>query len=273
MPLYRITRRELIELLAAGAAASALPWGCARSPAPTYFTDAERRALGALAGYVLPDGKTKGDAYGTVAYTELLLTAFEYDPPRIHAGGPFSGRTPLVDPNTGTAASARPDNGFASFVPLTRVAEAGWRLRLFGGTGPTGQVIGLRDQVRDGLAKAATHAGAPLETLDTAGLDKLWSNLPSDFTDLVTSLVIEGALAPPEYGGNPNLAGWKLAHYPGDSLPLGYAQWDAKAGVYRERPDAPCSTPDPGPDPDPMDPETQSVLTTFVLALGGRTAQ
>ena len=40
-------------------------------------------------------------------------------------------------------------NEFRTFLPLDRVTEAAWRLYLYGGDGPTGHVIGLRDQLRD----------------------------------------------------------------------------------------------------------------------------
>src|SRR5579862_7746571 len=54
---------------------------------------------------------------------DLLLGAFELDPPLIHAGGPFSRR----------AGSSRDD--FAHFVPLDAQAAFGWRIRLEGSRG------------------------------------------------------------------------------------------------------------------------------------------
>src|ERR1700758_1907941 len=54
---------------------------------------------------------------------DMLLAAFEFDPPLIHAGGPFSNR-----------AGARRDD-FAHFVPLDRLAELGWRIRIEGTRG------------------------------------------------------------------------------------------------------------------------------------------
>src|SRR5438552_2802844 len=62
---------------------------------PHYFTDDERKALGALADAIIPpDGDPGGKDLGAVPYLEQLLTAFESDPPKVFAGGPFSGRAP-----------------------------------------------------------------------------------------------------------------------------------------------------------------------------------
>ena len=81
----------------------------------------------------------------------------------------------------------------------------------------------------------------------------------------------EAAFAAPEYGGNPNLAGWQLCNFEGDSQPQGYSQFDGTS--YIERPEAPLSTPNPGPDPQPLDDNVQSILALVVSVLGGRVRQ
>ena len=65
-------------------------------------------------------------------------------------------------------------------------------------------------------------------------------------------------------------AGWRLVHFPGDQMPLGYSLFDVAAGVYRERGDAPVTTADPGGDPEPMDDDTRAFLRQLVTTLGGK---
>ena len=109
-------------------------------------------------------------AMGAVGYIERLLTAFDVTPPALHAGGPFSGRRPGAT-----------QNDFARFLPLSRVSEAGWRLRLYGsagvsGGGPNDKVLGpvrgLRERVKQTLAMAlAQHPdNDPEHSGDTARL-------------------------------------------------------------------------------------------------------
>ena len=298
-----LARRTFLRTLAASAATGALPLGCGDSapeatpppdagtapacgtgPAEGFLTDDERRALAALADQVLvPDevaGRPGGAALGAVDYVEMLLTALDYDPPRIHAGGPYSGRQPFPDPTTGTPSDRFPTNDFAQFIPLSRVNLAAWRLYLYGsagveGGGPNDAVLGpargLRDKVREGLCAAIT-AAAPraLDSLEPSEVATVWSGLPADFKDLVIDLVLEGAFAAPEYGGNRDLEGWKLIGFGGDSQPLGYSIFDETAAIYRERVEAPMTTANPGPDPEPMDDDTRSTFELATLALGGR---
>jgi len=277
-----ISRREAIHLLGALGAASALPAGCSServNPAPMpFFSDDERRGLGALADAVLPPDDTPGGAaLGTVAYVERLLTAFDLDPPAIFAGGPYSGRTPEPD-GKGGASKTFPPNDFERFLPLDRVTEAAMRLWLYGSKGVAGgapndaivgPIVGLRDRVKQGLADAMASSPAPLDTLDAEGKAAALEVDP-DFRDLLVELVAEAAFSAPEYGGNPELAGWKLVHFEGDSMPLGYSLFDEGAGAYRERPEAPVSTANPGPDPDPMDDATLELLRTVVGVTGGK---
>ena len=262
--------------IASGACGSSTP-----QPPPTtgFLTDAERRALGALANVILPpDDLPGGEALGAVSYVERTLTAFDVSPPAIFAGGPYSGRSPFPN-DDGTPSSNFPPNDFKNFVPLDRYADAAWRLTIFGsaglmGGGPNdavlGAVVGLRDKIRNGLAAAEKTAGQPLETLSLADATGIYKSLDSDFRDLVYSLVCEGAFSAPEYGGNKNFGGWKLAHFEGDVMPYGFSQYDPAEGVYRELANAPVSFPNPGPDPEPVNDDTWSFVRTVVSALGGQ---
>jgi hypothetical protein len=267
MPL---SRRDLLCIVPAAAVVPAAACLERASSEPRFFSEAERRALGALCDHVLPpDPDPGGTALGAVAYIERWLTALEWEPPRIFAGGPFSGRAPRADAQG--RPSTHPRNEFARFLPVGRLALAGARLRLYGGTGPTGPVPGLRDVVRGGIRAAmATAAPAAVESLAPDARARLWSSLPGDFRAALVELTLEAALAPPEYGGNRALAGWRMIHFGGDSQPFGYSPFDEVAGVYRERADAPVSTRDLGPDPDPMDAETASYVELITTALGGR---
>lgn len=264
-----------------GATVFALAPGCA--PARNgFFSDAERRALGGLADSILPpdDDSPGGAALGAVPYIEQLLTAFDSDPPKILAGGPYSGRMPFPTAD-GQRSSSYPQNDFALFLPLDRTQDRAWRLFLYGsagvpGGGPNdavlGKIVGLRSLIRAGLARVMGAASMPLATLGAQGIGSVLESvdLPPGFEDVLFALVTQAAFAAPEYGGNPQLAGWKLIFFQGDSMPLGYSQYDATTGLYRERFEAPLSTPDPGTDPLPLDDTVRAQMELVCLALGGR---
>lgn len=278
-------RREVLQW---AAALAVLPSACVKPgsstttgtpPTPGYFTDEERDTLGALADAVLPPDEDPGaSALGAVDFIERLLTAFDAPVPEIHAGGPFSNRQPFPDDN-GAPSTRFPDNAFATWVPLTRVAEKTWRLYLYGsdgveGGGPNdgvlGKIIGVREQMKTGLARARERAGTPLSSLDVNARANAFDALDQPFRDLLLELVPQAAFAAPEYGGNRDGAGWRMLHYEGDSLPLGYSQWDSSTESFRERADAPNTTPNPQPDPAPLDDDVKDFLRGIITTLGGR---
>ena len=224
-----------------------------------FFTQAERQAAGVLADKILPPGEgfPGAQAAGAVAYIEAHLTAFEQDPPRIFAAGPFSGRTPYS--SGGVPTQNYPPDSFTTFLPLTRSQEAGWRLRLYG---DGAKQVGLRDLIKKGLDQAITLGLTDATLLLQIFEGKFWSEF--------TRLVIEGSLSAPEYGGNADLVGWKLASYAGDAQPLGYSMFDADTGVYHERSDAPISTSDTGVDPKELGFQTRFMLGIFAIFSGGK---
>jgi hypothetical protein len=269
-----VGRRRLLHLIGA----AGLVVRCAPTASASGFLSAdEKSALGALANAVIPpDADPGGEALGAVDYIERLVTTFDAHVPALFGGGPFSGRQQQPDAN-GHPSSTLPPNDFTNFVELDRVSEYVWRLKLHGSAGVPGgapnesmlgPVIGIRDQLKKGLAAAMAASKAPLAKLSPADLADTFNALDKDFRDLMIDLVIEAAFSAPEYGGNKNLEGWRLTHYDGDSQPLGYSQWDG--AHYVERPDAPVSTANPGPDPAPMDAATRQVLETAIAFLGGR---
>jgi hypothetical protein len=104
-----------------------------------WLTDVECRTLGALCDRLIPaeDGPGALEA-GAVDYIDVLLGAFTFDPPRIWAGGPASGR-----------AGGLP--GFGAFVPLGRLDELAWRTRIEGSSGISdrefnGPVVGYQQR-------------------------------------------------------------------------------------------------------------------------------
>ena len=81
---------------------------------------------------------------GGADYVDQLLGAFSFDPPRLFAGGPFSGR------KGGEA-------GFDQWLELGALEELAWRTRIEGSQGRperefNGPVVGWQQRYRDGLA-------------------------------------------------------------------------------------------------------------------------
>ncbi len=178
---------------------------------PGFFTADEHAVIAAACDRLLPpaDGHPGGRALGCADYIDGLLDAFAVDPPRIWAGGPFSGR-------------AGGDASFTTFLPLTRVEELAWRTRIEGSQGRperefNGPVRGWQDEYRAGLAAL----GADYATVDGAEQDARLAAIP-DFRALVYQHACEGAYGAPEYGGNRDLAGWRAIGFPGDVQPRGY---------------------------------------------------
>ncbi|HEV7554882.1 MAG TPA: gluconate 2-dehydrogenase subunit 3 family protein [Kofleriaceae bacterium] len=271
-----LTRRELVKLL--GGAALAFKAGC-RSSTPGgdgVFADDELDMLRAFADVVIPPDDTPGGSdLGAVAYIETLVLAFDNVSPPIFAGGPFSDRNPFPDAN-GRASTNFPDNEFANVIELDRIAAAAWQLRVLGSDRAAvtpnedlyGSVASIEQQLKDGLREAIDLAGKPVSQLEPDDIQILFEGRSDEFKALVIQLVCEAAFSAPEYGGNPDGAGWKLVNFEGDSQPLGYSQF--VAGSYVERPEAPLSTPNPGPDPDPISPDVHDLLHTVIAVLAGR---
>jgi len=148
-------------------------------------------------------------ALGVADYIDALLGAFEVDPPRIHAGGPYSGR------RGGTPA-------FDRFLPLGGLEELAWRTRIEGSQGipereRLGPVPGWQEEYRAGVAAL----GPDFPAVDPAEQARRLDAVP-EFRDLLHRHACEGAYGAPEYGGNRNRAGWQAIGFPGDVQPRGY---------------------------------------------------
>jgi hypothetical protein len=286
-----VTRRELLRW-AGAASATSLPTlvvGCSsasssRTPAlpkPSYFTEEETAVLNALADAVVPPDDVVGaSTLGAVNYIETLLTAFDEDPPKIFAGGPFSGRAPMPS-SEGTPSSDFPPNEFAVFLPLDRFQTQAWKLRIFGsagvpGGGPndavTGPVIGLRQAVATAIAtaKAAMPPNVAVGGLTQDEKTTMLRSLDAATQSTLIELVIEGCVSAPEYGGNRGLLGWKMMNFEGDRQPVGYSWFDLDTSTYSEDPDHPVSTANPGVDPMPLDASTEKIISAVITVLGGK---
>jgi len=236
------SRRELLTWLPAAFAlvrCGKSPQMMMKPPPLRFLTDTEAATLSSVADAVLPPN---GSELGAVQYVDALLSAFDDMEPKVLLGS------------------------LTEVVPLDRVSELAWRLRLFGSDGVTGgapndaiigKTIGLRDQTRAALAAAATTT-----------LDKL----DADTRELLCDLVTQASFSAPAYGGNPSGAGWALIGSQGAVMPKGYTQWDATQMKNVELTDLPDSTPEPGTDAHPLDQFTTDLLTDVANATGGKVA-
>lgn len=221
-----------------------------------YLTRFELRNVDALAEFIHPGAASAGAG----GYIDQLLSAFDHEPPRIFASGPYSGRSPYPAP-AGGASKRRPDNAFRQYVPLSRLEELAFRIRLFGSEGTQGAgfvggalpaVKGYRDLYRDGLHEVSGQSDLPcFYTLPPARRPMTFERLERRRPTFVKRLiehVCEAMYAAPEYGGNRRLAGWRHARVEGDTAPLGYAQYSMDANRYVESAAHPVSTSGPQPE-------------------------
>lgn len=176
-----------------------------------WLTAEQHRTVEAAVERLIPaDDQSVGAREAGVAdYIDGLLGAFETDPPRIWAGGPFSGR------HGGEAA-------FDQFLPLGRVEELAWRTRIEGSRGiaereVNGPVVGWQERYDEGLRSL----GSDFPDLDGDGQDARLDAYP-EFTSLLYGHACEGMYGDPAYGGNRDLAGWRNIGFAGDSQPRGY---------------------------------------------------
>ena len=176
-----------------------------------FLTPRQYAILEAVCARLVPadDGAPNGTELGAVDYIDMFLGAFTFTPPRIWAGGAFSGRF-------------GGDASFSHFEDLSPAEELAWRTRIEGSRGipereRLGPVTGLQEIYTQGLA----DLGPDFLSLDPAAQDDRLSEL-ADFTRVVYEHVCEGLYGAPEYGGNRGLAGWHYLNYEGDVQPRGF---------------------------------------------------
>jgi hypothetical protein len=179
---------------------------------PVWFTDAEYAILRAACSQMMPsDQGAPGAEEADVAnYIDTYLGAFTFDPPRIWAGGAFSGRM---------GGDAR----FANFHRLSRLDELAWRMRLEGSQGIperefNGPVVGLQERYRQGLAAL----GEDFTQVDGKE-QRRRLRADEEFCELLHGHCCEGMYGAPEYGGNKDGVGWAYLGRAGDVQPRGYS--------------------------------------------------
>jgi hypothetical protein len=178
---------------------------------PVFFSEEEYRVIEAACARLIPTDQDPGATEAGVAdYIDTYLGAFSFDPPRIWAGGAFSGRF-----------GGAP--GFATFHRLTALDELAWRTRIEGSLGRperewNGPVVGLQERYREGLRLLG-------EDFADATADEQDRRLTEHkrFTALLYEHACEGIYGVPEYGGNRGLVGWSYIGYLGDVQPRGYS--------------------------------------------------
>jgi hypothetical protein len=172
-----------------------------------YLTEHEHDVVRQLADRLLPahDDFPGAGTAGAADYVDRILGAFATDPPAIWAGGPYSGRH-----------GGAP--GFDDHLELSRLEELAWRTRIEGSRGLAerewnGPVRGWQEVYREGIA--ALDAGP-----DPNGLDL---DAQPELKQLLFEHACEATYGAPEYGGNRDLAGWRMIGYAGDVQPRGWS--------------------------------------------------
>lgn len=150
---------------------------------------------------------------GVVVFIDLFLSAFDDDPPRIFAGGPWSDR------------HGGAENEMKSFIPLSTYEEEQWRQR----------IAELRERYEIGIAALDEAAGGDFAAASPEEQDAiLVANTADGFRGLLFEHAIEGTYSNPEYGGNRSLVGWSETGSAGDVAPLG---WTAEETSESDGPD------------------------------------
>jgi hypothetical protein len=177
----------------------------------TWFDDGQLRVLEAALDRLIPADEHGPGARecGVAGYVDQLLSAFATDPPRIWAGGPFSGR-------------AGGEPGFDRWLALGPLDELAWRTRIEGSQGIparefNGPVVGWQQVYTEGLASL----GADFPDLPPDEQDARLTAAET-LTALLYAHACEGMYGAPEYGGNRDLSGWRAIGYAGDVQPRGW---------------------------------------------------
>jgi Gluconate 2-dehydrogenase subunit 3 len=186
-------------------------------PQLRFLTAHEHAVLEIAADLLIPplDAHPGGAALGASDYVDRMLGAFTFDPPLIFAGGPFSGR-------------AGGEASFDQFLSLSRHEELAWRTRIEGSLGRperefNGPTRGWQQIYREGIA----DLGDDFADVDAEEQERRLRGA-RELRALFYTHACEGAYGPPEYGGNPDGAGWVAIQFPGDSQPRGYTDEEVR---------------------------------------------
>ena len=179
---------------------------------PAWLSEDEYAALEAACERLIPatDRGPGAAVAGVAGYIDQLLGAFTFDPPRIWAGGPSSGRHGGSEPASPGSTGCRPSTSWPG-GPGSRVRRAG------PSASSTARWSGWQERYREGLAAL----GSDFRDLDGAAQDARLRADP-DFCDLLYTHACEGMYGAPEYGGNRGLVGWRAIGFEGDVQPRGW---------------------------------------------------
>jgi hypothetical protein len=191
-----------------------------------FFDEHELDVLAAAVDRLIPpddEGAPGASATGAVDYIDTLLGAFTFDPPRIFAGGPFSGRW-------------GGDASFERWLALGPMEELAWRTRVEGSRGLperefNGPVVGLQQRYRDGLSTLGPDFVKVTAEEQDGRLD-----LDPRFKRLLYEHACEGMYGDPAYGGNRDFAGWDAVGWIGDIQPRGYTDEEVSGRPKTEIP-------------------------------------
>jgi len=191
-------------------AASGSPYRFLTAHQAAVVTEATARLVPGPLDDPLEAGHPGAREANVVRYVDTLLSAFDEDPPRIFAGGPWSNRY------------APGRDLLADFVPLEEPQLKAWRTR----------VVGLRKDVAAAVTAldAAAQADGFADFLASPAVvqDYVLSS-EAAAREVLFTLTIEGLYALPEYGGNAGLSGWKEIGWPGDVQPRGHSAASVEA--------------------------------------------
>ena len=183
----------------------------ARAAAPTapyhFFTPHQGAVLDAATRRLVPGpddepleiGHPGAHEAGVVRYLDVMLSVFDFSPPMIYAGGPWSDR------------NAKGPNFLETFVDPDPAQLLSWKKR----------VAELRSAYTAGVKLLDDQAGGDFTTVPALQQDSVLA-ATTDFTALLFGHTIEGMYSLPEYGGNTGRVGWIEVGYPGDIQPKGY---------------------------------------------------
>lgn len=171
----------------------------------TYLTSAERDTVTAAMDRLIPaDDRSPGAGEaGGADYVDQLLSAFDWDPPRIWAGDPNAGLEQI-------------------WLELGASEELAWRIRIEGTEGRperefNGPRLGWRQQYRAGLARL----GDDFPAADPEEQDRRLAGDP-EFRDLLFRHGTEALYGDPVHGGNRDRAGWIAIGFDGPTQPRGW---------------------------------------------------
>ena len=172
---------------------------------------ATRRLIPGPEDHPLEIGSPGAHEANVVQFLDIMLSAFSFSPPMVHAGGPWSDRA------GGT------QDFMAEFVPLDRAQTFGWQQR----------IAGYRQQYTNGIALLDQEAGGDFTSVSKVRQDLILGHGKAlSFTTLLFGHTIQAMYAVPEYGGNASLVGWSDIKFPGDSQPRGYTDAEVEAPEF-----------------------------------------